>query len=94
MSTQSGRQILYEASWSTYAEQIILPSNRTGAAAWSLQTVYDLAAKSGVGLRFNCKNLTSKCAGLRFTCNRQLCTAAVTHYGDNILASRSHGIVW
>jgi hypothetical protein len=22
-------------------------------------------------LRFNCKNLTSKCASLRFTCNRQ-----------------------
>jgi len=59
-----------EASWSTYAEQIILPSNRTGAAAWSLQTVYDLPG------------------------NRQLCTAAVTHYGDNILASRNHGIVW
>ena len=37
-----------EASWSTYAEQIILPSNRTGAAAWSLQTVYDLAAKRRV----------------------------------------------
>ena len=33
---------------STYAEQIILPSNRTGAAAWSLQTVYDLAAKRRV----------------------------------------------
>ena len=23
-----------------------------------------------------------------------LCTAAVTHYGDNILASRNHGNVW
>ncbi len=26
----------------------------------SMQTVYDLAAKSRVGLRFNCKHLTSK----------------------------------
>jgi len=33
-----------EASWSIYAEQIILPSNRAAAAASSLQTVYDLAA--------------------------------------------------
>src|ERR1700736_2540851 len=61
-----------EASWSTYAEQISLPSNRTAAADSSLQTVYDLAAKRRVGLRFNCKNLSSKCAGLRFTCNRQM----------------------
>src|SRR5260370_42605640 len=60
-----------EAGWSTYAEQIILPSNRAAAAASSLQTVYDLAAKRRVGLRFNCKNLTSKCGSLRFTCNRQ-----------------------
>jgi len=59
-----------EAGWSTYAEQIILPSNRAAARASSLQTVYDLAAKRRVGLRFNCKNLTSKCASLRFTCNR------------------------
>jgi hypothetical protein len=59
-----------EAGWSTYAEQIILPSNRAAAAASSLQTVYDLAAKWRVGLRFNCKNLTSKCASLRFICNR------------------------
>src|SRR5271169_2607698 len=42
-----------EAGWSTYAEQIILPSNRAAAAASSLQTVYDLAAKRRVGLRFN-----------------------------------------
>jgi hypothetical protein len=49
-----------------------LPSKRAIAAASSLQTVYDLAAKRRVGLRFNCKNLTSKCAGLRFTCNRQM----------------------
>jgi hypothetical protein len=56
-----------EASRSTYAEQIILPSNRATAADSSLQTVYDLAAKRRVGLRFNCKNLTSKCASLRFT---------------------------
>jgi hypothetical protein len=34
-----------EASWSTYAEQISLPSNRTAAADSSLQTIYDLAAK-------------------------------------------------
>jgi len=34
-----------EASWSIYAEQIILPSNRAAAAASSLQTVYDLTAK-------------------------------------------------
>jgi hypothetical protein len=61
-----------EASWSTYAEQIILPSNRAAATASSLQTVYDLAAKRRVGLRFNRKNLTSKCASLRFTCNRQM----------------------
>src|SRR5271166_3950839 len=60
-----------EAGWSTYAEQIILPSNRAAAAASSLQTVYDLAAKRRVGLRFNCQTLTSKCASLRFTCNRQ-----------------------
>src|SRR5271166_6274962 len=60
-----------EAGWSTYAEQIILPSNRAAAAASSLQTVYDLAEKRRVGLRFNCKNLTSKCGSLRFTCNRQ-----------------------
>src|SRR5271165_2607157 len=59
-----------EAGWSTYAEQIILPSKRAAATASSLQTVYDLAAKRRVGLRFNCKNLTSKCASLRFTCNR------------------------
>src|SRR5271166_436698 len=61
-----------EAGWSTYAEQIILPSNQAASAASPLQTVYDLAAKRRVGLRFNCKNLTSKCASLRFTCNRQL----------------------
>src|SRR6266481_9149845 len=60
-----------EAGWSTYAEQIILPSNRAAATSSSLKTVYDLAAKRRVGLRFNCKNLTSKCASLRFTCNRQ-----------------------
>jgi hypothetical protein len=48
----------------------MLPRNRAAAAAWSLQTVYDLAAKRRVGLRFDCKNLTSKCASLRFTCNR------------------------
>src|SRR5580692_7785218 len=60
-----------EAGWSTYAEQIILPSNRAAAAASSLQTVYDLSAKRRVGLRFNCKNLTSKCASLGFICNRQ-----------------------
>jgi hypothetical protein len=52
-------------------ELIMLPRNRAAAAAWSLQTVYDLAAKSRDGLRFNCKNLASKCASLRFTCNRQ-----------------------
>jgi hypothetical protein len=52
---------------------IVLPRNRAAAAAWSLQTVYDLAAKSRLGLRFNCKNLTSKCASLRFTCNRHPC---------------------
>ena len=40
-----------EASWSTYAEQISLPSNRTAAADSSLQTVYDLAAKRRVGLQ-------------------------------------------
>ena len=70
---------MFDAKWpsdpllklvGTNAEQIILPSNRATAAASSLQTVYDLAAKSRVGLRFNCKNLTSKCASLRFTCNR------------------------
>jgi hypothetical protein len=44
-----------EARWSTYAEQIILPSNRAAARASSLQTVYDLAVKRRVGLRFNCK---------------------------------------
>jgi hypothetical protein len=66
-----------EAGWITYAEQIILPSNRVAAAASSLQTVYDLAAKSRVGLRFNCKNLTSKCASLRFTCNRHRLLAKV-----------------
>jgi hypothetical protein len=49
----------------------MLPRNRAASAAWSLQAVYDLAAKRRVGLRFNCKNLTSKCASLRFTCNRQ-----------------------
>src|SRR5260370_29565254 len=59
-----------EAGGSTYAEQIILPSNQAASAAPPLQTVYDLAAKRRVGLRFNCKNLTSKCASLRFTCNR------------------------
>src|SRR5271157_2269762 len=52
-------------------EAIMLPRNRVGAAAWSLQAVYDLAAKRRGGLRFNCKNLASKCASLRFTCNRQ-----------------------
>src|SRR6266436_6806112 len=45
--------------------------NRASAAIWSLQTVYDLAAKRSVGLRFNRKNLPSKCASLRFNCNRQ-----------------------
>jgi hypothetical protein len=49
-----------EAGWSTYAEQIIFPSNRAAAAASSLQTVHDLAAKMTVGLRFNCKNLARK----------------------------------
>jgi hypothetical protein len=39
-----------EASWSTYAEQISLPSNRTAAPDSSLQTVYDLAAKRRVEL--------------------------------------------
>jgi len=53
-------------------ELIMLPRNPATAAAWSLQTVYDLAAKMRIGLRFSCKNLTSKCASLRFTCNRQL----------------------
>jgi len=77
-----------EAGWSTYAEQIILPSNRAAAAASSLQTVYDLAAKRRVGLRFNCKNLTSKCAGLRFTCNRQRLTL-VDRKGLRILSVRS-----
>src|SRR5271166_4207567 len=67
-----------EASWSIYAEQIILPSNRAAAAASSLQTVYDLAAKRRVGLRFNCKNLTSKCASLRFICNRQEVSARLS----------------
>jgi hypothetical protein len=52
-------------------ESMRLARNKASAAAWSLQTVYDLAAKSRVGLRFNCKNLTSKCASLRFNCNRQ-----------------------
>src|SRR5208283_1304221 len=65
-----------EAGWSTYAGQIILPSNRAAATASSLQTVYDLAAKRRVGLRFNFKNLTSKCASLRFTCNRQQASQA------------------
>jgi hypothetical protein len=53
-----------------YARADYVAKDRVGAAAWSLQTVYDLAAKSKVGLRFNCKNLTSKCFSLRFTCNR------------------------
>src|ERR1700758_2658852 len=70
VSTQSGPSDPLLKLVGTNAEQIILPSNRATAAASSLQTVYDLAAKSRVGLRFNCKNLTSKCASLRFTCNR------------------------
>jgi hypothetical protein len=41
---------------------VMSPRNRAAAAAWSLQTVHDLSAKRRVGLRFNRKNLTSKCA--------------------------------
>jgi hypothetical protein len=39
----------------TTPELIILPRNWAAAAALCLQTVYDLAAKWRVGLRFNCK---------------------------------------
>src|SRR5208282_1792888 len=49
------------------------------------KTVYDLAAKRRVGLRFNCKNLTSKCASLRFTCNRQ----EMEHLWAKILAGEA-----
>jgi len=60
-------------------ELIVLPRNRAAAAAWSLKTVYDLAAKRRIGLRFNCKNLTSKCASLRFTIdNHRGCLPAGT----------------
>jgi hypothetical protein len=41
-------------------EPIMLPRNRAAAAAWSLQTVYDLAAKSGVGLRFKLQKFDLK----------------------------------
>src|SRR6266446_5949819 len=75
-------------------EPIMLPRNRVGAAAWSLQTVYDLAAKSRVGLRFNCKNLTSKCASLRFTCNRHQRWEAGCRHGRTLFAEiRKHGYV-
>jgi len=37
-----------------------LARNRASAAAWSLQMVYDLAAKRRFSLRFNCKNLGRK----------------------------------
>jgi len=33
-----------EAGWSTYVEQINLPSNQAASAASPLQTVYDLIA--------------------------------------------------
>src|SRR5271165_1456506 len=59
---------------------IMLPMNWAAAAAWPFQTVYDLAAKSRVGLRFNCKNLPSKCASLRFTCNRQWLRPAIATF--------------
>src|SRR5689334_15680912 len=59
-----------EAGWSTYARTDYVAREPGRSRSLSLQTVYDLAAKRRVGLRFNCKNLTSKCAGLRFTCNR------------------------
>jgi hypothetical protein len=49
-----------EAGWSNYARADYLARNWAAAAAWSLQTVYDLAAKWRVGLRFNCKNLARK----------------------------------
>ena len=52
-------------------ELIGFPTTLAAAAVWSFKTVYNLAAKRSVGLRFDCKNLPSKCASLRFTCNRQ-----------------------
>src|SRR5271165_1167313 len=81
-----------EAGWSTYAEQIILPSNRAAATALSLQTVYDLPAKRRVGLRFNCKNLTSKCASLRFTCNRQQFVSACKRQFQRGTPDRDHDV--
>jgi TnpA family transposase len=70
---RSGQQILDLRRFAHFApESMRLVKNRVLAAAWSLQTVYDLAAKWSVRLRFDFKNLTSKCASLRFTCNRHL----------------------
>jgi hypothetical protein len=52
------------------------PENRTGIGSlirtryYSLSPKFTLSRRS-VGLRFSCKNLTSKCASLRVTCNRQ-----------------------
>jgi ATP dependent DNA ligase C terminal region len=48
-------------------EPIRLPKNPASAAASSWQMVYDLSAKSRVGLRLNCKKSELK---VRFTCNR------------------------
>jgi hypothetical protein len=60
-----------EAGWSIYARADYVAKELGRSRSLVLQTVYDLPAKSRVGLRFNCKNLASKCASLRFTCNRQ-----------------------
>src|SRR4029077_14261064 len=59
-----------EAGLSTKARADYFAKETEAQPHSSLQTVYDLAAKRRVGLRFNCKNLTSKCTSLRFTCNR------------------------
>jgi len=46
-----------EAGWSTYARSDYVAKEPGRSRSLSLQTVYDLAAKRRVGLRFNCKNL-------------------------------------
>jgi hypothetical protein len=47
------------------------------------------SAKSRVGLRFNCKNLPSKCASLRFNCNRHLVSGMHSKPRHNRLLSHS-----
>jgi hypothetical protein len=46
-----------EAGSSLAREPIAMPKDRVEAGDLPLRTAYNLAAKTGVSLRFNCKNL-------------------------------------